>query len=307
MRLVTLIALLASALSAPTAGAIEDGRVWIAAGRAHAGRHADELNALAALRAQVVSIARARDAAGQHFESIGSGFLAVTQCHIVTAAHVVAPEVRDPRTGRLSGSGRTVPSAVGARVKVSADFLRARARIERGGQVVAMGDLPRTLREDWAVIRLSARIDVEPLALETPSVAAEAPAATRVALRGVERVPSRAAVLAFHGDLAHRSGRLDLHAELCDRVVRGAREGEFETTCIGAPGASGAPALLLESRSKVRVAGIVTVSDRTGIDPFFGAQGVPEALRPGRLGGIRLEPVLADILAAIERSPCAER
>lgn len=284
----------ARADSAPAAGVV-DRREPVAAADHHRGFEAALRGTLRAARASVVFLSDVRGPRHVPLSAaVGTGFLAATRCHVVTAAHVLAPTRPgdEPLIVRLDRK----TSPVGARVRVQADFVGDRAQIEREGVVVAAGNLHRSMTEDWALLKLDRDIASTPFALPVVSPAA-----------GAHREHQAFVVAAYHGDLTHKRGRIELHGEVCERAAdRGPfTPGRvFRSYCTASPGASGGPELMLVDATTLRVSGIVLAADRDGLDQFFGARGVPEKLWPGRIAGLRIETVLPELLAAIERTPC---
>ncbi len=274
---------------------LDDHREPVRAGDRYGGHDAALREAVRRARAAVVYLSDLRGPRNIALSpAVGTGFLAATNCHVVTAAHVVAPTRSgdEPLTVRLDRK----TSPVGARVRAQADFVGGWPRVEREGTVVAAGNLHRSMSEDWALIRLEGTLDVLPIALPTIEPAAGASSERHAFI-----------VAAFHGDLTHRRGRVELHAEVCERVadrVPGERGRIFRSYCTASPGASGGPELMLSGASALQATGIILAADRDGLDQFFGARGVPEKLWPGRIAGLRIETVLPQLLAAIERTPC---
>lgn len=281
--------------TAEKASALDDRREPVRAGDRYAGSDAALREALRAARASVVYLSEVRGPRNVALSpAVGTGFLTATHCHVVTAAHVVAPTRfgDEPLMARLDRK----TSPVGARVRVQADFVSDRARVERIGTVVAAGNLHRSMAEDWALIKLEGLLDAPPLALPALDTAAAVNVAGQAFI-----------VAAFHGDLSHRRGRIELHGEVCERIADrspGERGRVFRSYCTASPGASGGPELMLIEGKALQATGIILAADRDGIDQFFGARGVPEPLWPGRIAGLRIETVLPQLLAAIERSPC---
>lgn len=285
----------ASSGSAAQRVALVDRREPVSADDRHRGIEAVLRGTLRSARASVVFLSEVRSPRYEPLSpGVGTGFLAATQCHVITAAHVVAPTRTgdEPLIARLDRK----TSPVGARVRVQADFVSHRAQIEREGTVVAAGNLHRSMAEDWALLRLDRDIPSTPFAL---------PAFAHTAGGHGER--QQFMVAAYHGDLTHMRGRVELYGEVCERAAdRGPfMPGRvFRSYCTASPGASGGPELTLIDATTLRVTGIVLAADREGLDQFFGARGVPEKLWPGRIAGLRIETVLPELLAAIERTPC---
>lgn len=278
---------------------LDDQREPVRPGDRYRGHDAALREALRNARAAVVFLSDVRGPRNVPLSpAVGTGFLAVTNCHVVTAAHVLAPTRigDDPLIVRLDRK----TSPVGARVRVQADFVNGWARAERNGTVVAAGNLYRSMSEDWALIKLDGTLDAPPITLPPLDGAA-----------GIHNERQPFVVAAFHGDLTHRRGRVELHAEVCARVADRSpsdRGRIFRSHCTASPGASGGPELALSDNASVlQATGIILAADRDGLDQFFGARGVPEKLWPGRIAGLRIETVLPQLYAAIERTPCSAK